>query len=321
MNAITRKTLAPRRPRAVTPSLLVRCARRSPIAAFLLLAFGFGWPTLIIPWLVGIPVAPFLLLLVFGALLGPALALTRIVDGPGSVRVMVSRAFQWRFGFGRWVVVLWGVPLIAVTLAAATGTLSAPQHGWIVEIAWYLFNTLVFGALTINIWEETAWAGFTQSRLIARHGLLVASVVTAALFAAIHVPLQFAQDGSWSEAWPGLALLFAAAPVYRYLLGIHLLDTRGSVLAVGVQHASWNAAQRLDGIEGGAWNWQVLAATLLLTFVVALTRRVGRPRSRPIGRAAEMAAAKSWTAASTFPIQESHRPLAVREPSSRRSRD
>ncbi len=44
-----------------------------------------------------------------------------------------------------------------------------------------------------------------------------------------------------------------AAPFYRYLLGMHLLDTGGSVLAIGVQHAAWNAASNIDGVNGG---WQ-----------------------------------------------------------------
>ena len=64
-----------------------------------------------------------------------------------------------------------------MALAAASGTLLNPGGGWAAEVGLYLFNTLIFGALTINIWEETAWAGFAQSRLMARHGLLVGSLL------------------------------------------------------------------------------------------------------------------------------------------------
>jgi len=41
---------------------------------------------------------------------------------------------------------------------------------------------------------------------------------------------------------------------------MHLLDTRGSILAAGVQHASWNAAQKLEAVEGGDWDWQMVTA-------------------------------------------------------------
>jgi uncharacterized protein len=272
--------------------------QRRPVTAFLLLAFGIGWPGLGIPLIMGLPAAPFLLLLVFVALLGSALIVTRLADGPGAVRRLLSRVLIWRFGVGRWAVILLGMPALAVALAAISGTLRNPEGGWAAEVGWYLFNTLIFGALTLNIWEETAWAGFAQSRLMARHGLLVGSIVTAVFFAAIHIPLQFEGNRTWSEMAVGWAVVFAAAPLYRYLLGMHLLDTRGSILAAGIQHASWNAAQKLDAVEGGDWEWQTLAAVVLLTVLVAVGRRLWRPESRPIGREAEKAAAAGWTAPS-----------------------
>lgn len=126
-----------------------------------------------------------------------------------------------------------------------------------------------------------------------RHGLLVGSLLTAPLFAGIHVPMQFASGRTWSQIGIGLALLFATAPFYRYLLGMHLLDTRGSVLAIGVQHAAWNEAGKLDAVSG---EWQVVAAAVLLTLIVAVGRRVWHPESRPLGREAEKAAAATWTA-------------------------
>ena len=70
--------------------------------------------------------------------------------------------------------------------------------------------------------------------------------------------------------------------VYRYLLGMHLLDTGGSILAAGIQHASWNAAQNLNVVEGGDWKWQTLAAVALLTALVAIGRRLWRPELRPV---------------------------------------
>jgi uncharacterized protein len=270
--------------------------QRRPVTAFLVLALGIGLSGLVIPLLAGIPMAPFLLVMVFVALLGSALVVTRVADGPGAIKKLLSRVLIWRFGVARWAVILLGVPILTVALAAVSGTLASPAGGWGAEIGWYLVNTLIIGALTLNLWEETAWAGFVQSRLMARHGLLQAAVLTAVPFAVIHIPLYLEGDQAWSQKAIGLAILFAAAPVYRYLLGMHLLDTGGSLLAVGVQHASWNAAQKLDAVQGGTWQWQVLGAVALLTLLVAVGRRVRHPQSRPIGRDAEKAAATEWTA-------------------------
>jgi membrane protease YdiL (CAAX protease family) len=258
---------------------------------FLLMAFGIGWPLLVVPAVTGLPFEPFLLGLVFLALLGSSLLVSRWADGPGAVRRLLSRTLLWRFGIGRWAVIVLGVPVLTLLLAAATGTLEAAGRSWFAAVGWYLFDILVFGALVLNLWEETAWGGFAQTRLMARHGLLVGSLLTAPLFAAIHIPLQFGNGWTWSQVLVGLAVLFGVAPFYRYLLGMHLLDTRGSILAIAVQHASWNTAGRLDEVRG---EWQAIAAVGLLTALVALHRRFWRPGSRPIGRDAEKAVAAQW---------------------------
>jgi membrane protease YdiL (CAAX protease family) len=268
-------------------------ARRRPLTTFLALVFGIGWPMLVLPLLAGVPADPFLLGLVFLGLLAPALLVSRLAGGPGAARRLLSRATRWRFGATRWAVILLGVPVLTLALAAATGTLDRPSGGVIAEIGSYLFATLVFGALILNVWEELAWGGFAQSRLMARHGLLVGSLLTAPLFAAIHVPLLFASGWTWRDVAVGFAVLLVAAPFYRYLLGMHLLDTGGSVLAIGVQHAAWNASGNLDGIDG---EWQAIAAVVVLTVLVAVGRRRGDTEGRPIGRDAEMAAAAGWPA-------------------------
>ena len=75
----------------------------------------------------GLQAAPFLRLLVFVALLGSALVVTRLADGPGGVRRLLSRVLIWRFSVGRWTVILLGIPAFVVALAAASGTLR--NHG------------------------------------------------------------------------------------------------------------------------------------------------------------------------------------------------
>ena len=266
-------------------------ARRDPITVFLLLAFGIGLPLLAIPAIAGIQFAPFLLGLVYLGLLVPALVASRMADGPGAVRRLLSRALMWRFGIVRWGVIVFAVPLLTVAVAAASGTLESPEGGWVDPITTYLFNTFIVGVLILNLWEETAWAGFAQTRFMARHGLLVASLLTALFFAAIHIPLQFEGNWSWSEVGVGWATLFVLAPFYRYLIGMHLLDTGGSILAAAVQHASWNEAGKLDGVSG---DWQAAVAIVLLTLLLAAGRQIWRREKRPTGRGAEQAAAAGW---------------------------
>lgn len=266
-------------------------ARRRPITTFLVLVFGIGWPMLTVPLLVGMPSDPFLLGLVFIALLAPALVVTRLTGGPGAIKRLMSRVTNWRFGALRWAVIVLGVPAFTLAFAAASGTLEAPANGVLAEAGAYLFATFIFGALIVNVWEELAWGGFAQSRLMARHGLLVGSLLTAPPFVAIHVPLLFPSGWTWSDVAVGFAVLCVAAPFYRYQLGMHLLGTGGSVLAIGVQHAAWNAAGNIDGVNG---EWQVIAAVAVLTVLMAIARRRGNTEGSATGRDAEMATAAKW---------------------------
>ncbi len=70
--------------------------------------------------------------------------------------------------------VMLGVPVLTLALAAASGTLESPDDGWLTEGWSYLLATLIYPALLINVWEEAAWAGFVQARLMGRHGLMMA---------------------------------------------------------------------------------------------------------------------------------------------------
>ena len=261
------------------------------MTAFLLLAFAIGWPALMVPVVTDLPPEPFLLVLLFLALLGPALLVTRLADGPGAVRRLLGRTLIWRFGVGRWVVILLAMPVLTLALAASTGTLETPERGWAFEVGFYLFSTLIFGALVANLWEETAWGGFVQTRLMARHGLLVGSLLTAPMFAAIHIPLQLGEGASWSESAFGILIVFVTAPFYRYLLGMHLMDTGGSILAIAVQHAAWNASGNLEAVEG---EWQVVVVALLLTVLVAADRQLRPRKDAPRGLAEEKVAAAGW---------------------------
>lgn len=67
-------------------------AQRRPITTFLIWALGLGWALLAVPIFAGVEASPFLLLLVFVALLAPALVITRATGGRGAVRALLARA-------------------------------------------------------------------------------------------------------------------------------------------------------------------------------------------------------------------------------------
>ena len=242
--------------------LLSDVARRRPAAAFLVIGLSVGWASIAVPVVTGLPPIPFLVLMLVG-LLGAALLVTRWAEGPGGVRRLLAGLFRWRFSPWRYVVILLGMPAATLAVGAVSGTANVPVD-WPVFAVGYLFQTVVWGALFANLWEETAWTGFLQARLMNRHGLLGGALLTAPWFVASHLPLSFLPGWSWASAGVNLALLVVVAPVMRYLLGMHFLDTRGSLLAVGLQHAAFNASAGL-----GTTGYEYAGGLIVLTVLVA----------------------------------------------------
>ena len=211
-------------------------------------------------------------------LIGAASLITSWIGGRSAVRRLFGGLTKWRIGAGRWALVLLAMPTLTVGVAAATGTLHPPEHGWAGEVLIYLV-LLALIALTASLWEETTWSGFVQLRLMDRHGLLVGSMLTAIPFGLIHLPLAFEADGwtgtTWSEAFVNWAFLLGALPFLRYVIGVLLVDTHGSVLAAAMLHASFNASGAMSVVPDG---WQYVPALVVLTVLVTVHRRLsGRP--------------------------------------------
>ena len=246
---------------------VARLAQRHPIAVFLTVGLGLGWTVLTIPNVLGQENGPYLMGML-AVLLAVALLITRWTGGPGAVRRLLGRALLWRFEPWRYAVILLGMPALTLAVAGVLGTAVVPDD-WAAFAGTYAFQTLIFGFLLANLWEETVWTGFVQSRYMDRHGLVIGSLMTAPWFAAIHIPLSFTPGWTWSNAAFNLGLVLVLAPFMRLLLGMHYLDTRGSLLAVGLQHSAFNASSDL-----GANGWEYVIALAVLTAVVAVLRQV-----------------------------------------------
>lgn len=262
---------------SVPPAGLQGLAGRRPVTVFVAIALFVGWSLLTVPAVIGLPPEPFLLAVCYVGLLGTSLVLTRLSGGRGAIRRLLRGVLRWRFGVLRWLTIMFAMPLLTVGVAAASGTLHAPVGGWVQLGITYLLQVLVIGALVINIAEEIGWSGFVQTRLMRRYGLMGGSMRTAPFFVAIHVPLLFGSGWTWASVGISLGALAIAAPFFRYLLGMHLLDTGGSLLAVGVQHAAFNGAGSLSGVDGG---WQYIPAMIVLTLLVAAVRVTHRARTQ-----------------------------------------
>ena len=225
---------------------------RHPLSAMLLWFFTVGQAVAFLPVVVHpggqqLPTQPFVIASTLVGLLLPCLVITRVTQGPEGLRKLWLRVTAapprlWWFLFA-----LGLVPLVALMVAAAFFGAPAPSHG-LGALVWVFLLPTTFGLLTYNLWEEVAWTGFVQTRLQARHGALRAAVLTGPLFALQHAPLVV--GSSLTGTLAVLAALTVLAVPFRAVMG-WLDNTSGSLLAVGLVHASGNAVADGGGVGTG----------------------------------------------------------------------
>ena len=273
-------------------------AARRPIALFLALAFGLAYPIMALGILAKYGVIPGASLparfgmdleeaasgaMVLLGLLPATVLVTALEGGRPAVRALFRRIFRWRIGLVWWLGATAALPAITVAIALLLGdAVRAPGAGVLAREVVAIAVAFLF----VNLWEETAWAGFLQTRLERRHNLFVAALLTGIAFGAIHLPVRII-SGETALAPAALATTMAIVTIFgcvvRPLIGVVLRGTGDSVFAVALLHTFFNRSNNVDGIAadllvGTHRSDAALLAWVLLTVVVgvAIRRRLGR---------------------------------------------
>jgi uncharacterized protein len=272
-------------------------AARFPLTAFLILGLALGYALAFLWGLAyhgvipggglaaALHIAPDELTggLVVLSLFPAALLVTWAASGRVGVRSLFRRAFHWRVNPGWWLTVLLGLPVLTVSLALLMGdqlrSINIPSF-----LASQLMLLLV-NFIVINLWEEVAWTGLFQTRLEERHNWLIAALLTAIPFAAIHLPLPFflGQPVTVASLAAAFGLYLLLGLLVRPLLAVFRRGTGDSLLLVGLLHSVFNRTNNENGIaatllEGEARQLTMLIAVVLLTVVTAVVirSRLGR---------------------------------------------
>ncbi|MGK5115122.1 MULTISPECIES: CPBP family intramembrane glutamic endopeptidase [unclassified Geodermatophilus] len=281
---------APRPLRPGTPpagtGLRARVARH-PLTAFLVLVLAVGWPLVSVPALTAhgvlpggaLPEEPFALALTVLVMLPAALWVTSVTEGRAGVRTLLRRAVRWRFGAGWWAAVLLALPVLTLAAGVAGGR-ELVTGELLATLASGAFSVLT-AVLLVHLWEETVWAGFFQGRLERRHGFLPAAVLTAVPFALVHLPLQFIGELDPGRIALAVGALFVVGALIRLMVGATVRGAAGSLLAAGLVHATFNAANNEgnlvdDLLSGGQPTLYAVVAAALYTAGALLVVRARR---------------------------------------------
>jgi membrane protease YdiL (CAAX protease family) len=295
-----------------THSTLRRLVARRPATAFLLMAFGFGWASLI-PILLSengfgvVPIElPLTVIQTLATVMGlalPAFLVTAATGGKDGVHDLLGRILRWRVGIRWYLIALFGLP-VAVLLAAIPFLGAAPLEALVRN--WGLLFTVflpgvVLPFLLTNLWEELGWTGYLQSALQDRRGPLLASIMVAPFFALFHLPALFvsgwiADEGYSLSQFPSASVQVGVLAVFAVFFRVVIMwlynVTGRNVLLVGLFHSAFNMVsgqqvmpELLPGLNS---NLLVAAVVAVLAVVLAVSTRgrLGREPERAAPRTA-----------------------------------
>ena len=253
-------------------------ARRHPLVAFFVLAFGLTW-AIMVPQVLGsygiIPFPEFVPLLILMGY-GPTIAavlVTAAVGGRPAVRELLGRLLIWRVGARWWAVTLFlnaGVVLGALGVYALLGNPAPPLPALGPALVLNILVTFLISGLING--EEIGWRGFATPRLLEQSGAAGTVVVLGVLETLFHLPIFFNNGASAAGGQNGtpFAAFLASVVLLVFLFTWLYQHTRGSLLIATAFHASANTWTTILAIPSTSptFAWLMVAMELVVVAIV-----------------------------------------------------
>jgi uncharacterized protein len=211
----------------------------------------------------------------FVVALGPAVIALVMASRARSARALLASLVR-RPADPRWFLALLmpiGLSLAVVPIAAILGHPTAGLFGKLTPVAAILPLVVVLPAAA----EELAWRGFALPRLLSRTSPLMAALLIAVPWAAMHLPLYLSgQPYAGTSVWPSLLSVLALSILLTWLY----VRSGGSVLLTTLFHTAFNAATPLTWAIDSDVAWAI-RPVLLAIVAVAVVALGGLRRADP----------------------------------------
>lgn len=234
--------------------------RTNTIPAFFLLTF-------VIAWMIWLPIgylAPeyFMLAIIPGAWAPTIVSVLLIwlTDGKSGVRQFLSRVIRWRVSFQWYLVVLFGIAVIAFAAQGLNIWLfdgepiklnlpaGVPEDGLLIALPIIFFVNIFFGG---PLAEDIGWRGYALPKLREKMSAFTASLLIGIVWVLWHLPFFWIPEGKIAVG--GIPLLWFAllTTAWSVLFAWVYVNTE-SILMPVLFHAAVNTTLGTLGVLGQA---------------------------------------------------------------------
>ena len=234
--------------------------RMNPTSAFFLLTFVLAWMI----WLpIGYLAPKYFLLAIIPGAWAPTIVsvlLTWLTDGKSGVRQFLSRVIRWRVSFQWYLVVLFGIAVIAFAAQGLNIWLfdgepvklnlpaGIPENGLLIALPIVFFVNIFFGG---PLAEDIGWRGYALPKLREKMNAFTASLLIGIVWVLWHLPFFWIPEGKIAVG--GIPLLWFAllTTAWSVLFAWVYVNTE-SILMPVLFHAAVNTTLGTLGILGQA---------------------------------------------------------------------
>jgi len=264
------------------------------LAFYFLLVFGLNaimWVSVGIfglkaPASLSDPVLPWLLV-ALPAACGPtivAFLMTAITEGRSGVKALWGRFWNRNLSL-KWLLVIllfYNVLWLVANLVARRIDGQAYPFVDLPDPIWTIIPLFIQAFVSSGMGEEFGWRGYVLPRFQAKWNALVSSIILGLIWPFWHIQAFFIPGLPLyqSNFWKWAPLLLLGSVIYTWIFN----NTKGSVLAVCLFHASYNTPVVVLPTDASLWYFYgIFLLVVILIVVIFGPKNLVRPKPEPAG--------------------------------------
>jgi len=246
---------------------------------FFLLAFGLTWISAVLlgifdpkmPASITDPVILFFVFIALPGAFGPMLAafiMTGITEGKLGVKALWRRFWNRNLSLKWLLVTLLFYDALRLVANLIVRTIDGQIYPFVdlPNPFWMIIPLFLQAFILSGMGEEFGWRGYALPRFQAKWNALTSSIVLGLIWASWHIPFFFIHNQPLYQRnfWEWVPLILLSSVIYTWIFN----NTKGSVLAAAILHASLNTAVVVLPTHSSLWYYYGIWLLAVILIVI-----------------------------------------------------